>query len=140
MANLSADRPYETSGTMRAIRAKMTTGVTYYKGGIVVFTAAGGLGIKPTDVVNQGHVSGIVTKQKAAVAGDDLVELEIGKVWIPFPSAAQADVGDYVYATDDSTIAMSATNSNPIGRVVDVRVGVASLVDLEQGIVKTALA
>jgi len=136
---LSADRPYETSGRMKSIRAKMTTGVTYYKGGLTVFTAAGGLGIKPTDVVNQGHLCGIATKQKAAVSGDDLLELEIGKVWIPFASAAQADVGDYVYATDDGTIAMSATNSNPIGRVVDVRVGVASLVDLDQGMVKTAL-
>jgi hypothetical protein len=35
---------------------------------------------------------------------------------------------------------MSATNSNPIGVVVAVRVGVASLVDFRKGIVKTALA
>jgi hypothetical protein len=35
---------------------------------------------------------------------------------------------------------MSATNADPIGIVVDVRVGVASLVDFRKGIVKTALA
>jgi hypothetical protein len=66
-------------------------------------------------------------------------EIEIGKVWIPFASAAQADVGDYCYATADDTIAMSATNADPCGVVVDVRVGVASLVDFRKGIVKTAL-
>jgi hypothetical protein len=35
---------------------------------------------------------------------------------------------------------MTATNADPIGVVVAVRVGVASLVDFRKGIPKTALA
>jgi hypothetical protein len=136
---LTADRPYETSGRLDSLRVKSTTGVTYYKGGLLVWTAAGGLGVKPTDVVTQGALCGVVVQQKVSVSGDDLLEVEVGKVWIPFASAAQADVGDYVYATDDSTISKTATNSDPIGKAVDCRVGVALLVDLRLGITKTAL-
>jgi len=139
MANLTADRPYETSGRVSSMRVKLTTGVTYYKGGILVFTAAGGLGVKPTDVANQGGTAGVIVQQKVAVSGDDLGEVEVGKVWIPFASAAQADVGDYVYATDDAVISKSATNSDPIGKIVDVRVGISALVDFTKGVPKTAL-
>lgn len=137
---LTADRPYETAGELTALRVKLTTGVTYFKGGLTVFTAAGGLGVKPTDVANQGALCGVITQQKVAVSGDDLGEIEIGKVWIPFASAAQADVGDFVYATDDSVISKTATNSDPIGKIVDVRVGISALVDLDKGLPKTALA
>jgi hypothetical protein len=137
---LSADRPYETSGQMEAIRIKMTTNDIYYKGAIVTVTAAGGLGIVASDTANEGHFSGIVTKQLDNTSKTEYAEIERGKVWIPFASAAQADVGDYCYATADDTIAKSATNANPCGIIVDVRVGVAALVDFTKGIVKTALA
>jgi len=137
---LSADRAVEVSGLTEKIPVVLTPSVTYYKGSVLVFTAAGGLAIKPTDVVNVGHLAGVLTKGAVAPASPAMsAELEVGKVWLPFTSAAQADVGDYAYATDDGTIAMSATNANPIGKVVAVRVGVASLVDLRTGIVKTAL-
>jgi hypothetical protein len=138
---LSADRAVEVQGLTEKIPVVLTPSVTYYKGSILAFTAAGGLAIKPTDVVNQGHLAGVLTKGAVAPASPAMsAELEVGKIWIPFASAAQADVGDYVYATDDGTISMTATNSNPIGVVVAVRVGVASLVDFRKGIVKTALA
>lgn len=140
MANLTADRPYRTQGQTRCVRVALTTGVTYYRGGLIAFTAAGGLGIKPTDVANQGSTVGILTKGKVAVSGDNYGEVEIGTVFIPFSSAAQADVGDYAYATDDSTVAKSATNSDPIGIIEDVEVGVGLWINLDRGIVKTALA
>jgi hypothetical protein len=136
---LSADRPYETSGVLESIRVKMTTNDIYYKGAIVNLTAAGGLGIVAGDVANQGVLSGIVTKQLDNTGKTEYAELEVGKVWIPDAAAAQADVGDYCYATADDTVAMTATNADPCGIVVDVRVGVARLVDFRKGIKKTAL-
>jgi len=137
---LSADRAVEVSGLSEKIRVTLTASITYYKGSILCFTAAGGLAIKAADTAAYGKLAGVLTKGVVAPASPATVaEIEIGKVWIPFASAAQADVGDYVYATDDGTIAMSATNADPIGVVVDVRVGVASLVDFRKGITKTAL-
>jgi len=137
---LSADRPYETSGEMESVRVKMTTNDIYYKGAIVNVTAAGGLGIVASDTANQGAFSGIVTKQLDNTGKTEYAEIEIGKVWVPFASAAQADVGDFVYATADDTIAKTATNADPCGKIVDVRVGVAALVDFRLGVPKTALA
>ena len=124
---LTADRPYETSGAMSAIRVKMTTNDIYYKGAIVNVTAAGGLGIVASDTANQGVLSGIVTKQLDNTGKTEYAEIEIGKVWIPDTNAAQADVGDYCYATADDTIAMSAANADPCGIVVDVRVGICAV-------------
>jgi len=138
---LSADRAVEVSGLSERIRVLLTASITYYKGSILCFTAAGGLAIKAADTAAYGKLAGVLTKGVVAPASPaTYAEIEVGKVWIPFASAAQADVGDFVYATDDGTIAMSATNSDPIGIVVDVRVGVASLVDFRKGCPKTALA
>lgn len=137
---LSADRPYRVRGESRVIRVKMTTNDIYYKGAIVNLTAAGGLGIVASDTANQGSTSGIITKQLDNTGKTEYAEVEIGTIFIPFASAAQADVGDYAYATADDTIAMTATNANPIGVVEDVEVGVGSWVNFERGIVKTALA
>lgn len=137
---LSADRPYETSGAMSSIRVKMTTNDIYYKGALINLTAAGGLGIVASDTAAQGSTTGVVTEYLDNTGKTEYAELEFGKVWIPFSAAAQADVGDYCYATADDTIAKAAVNADPIGVIVDVRVGVSALVDLTRGIPKTALA
>ncbi len=138
---LSADRGYEVSGLTEKIRVTLTASVTYYKGGILTVIPATGLAIKSADTATYGHLAGVLTKGVVAPASPaTTAELEIGKIWIPFASAAQADVSKPVYATADDTIAMSAANADPIGIVVDVRVGVASLVDFRKGITKTALA
>lgn len=137
---LTADRPYETSGPMTSVRVLMTTNDIYYKGAIIELTAAGGLGIVAGDVAAQGHPAFIATEQLDNTGKTEYLECETGKVWLPFTGAAQADVGDYVYATDDGTIAKAAVNANPIGIAVDCRVGVALLVDLGKGVPKTALA
>jgi len=125
---------------MEQIRVLMTSGSVYYKGGLTTITPAGGLGVKAIDTAGHGHLCGIMSRKVDATLGAEYAALEIGRVWIPFAAAAQADVGDYVYATDDGTIAKTATNANPIGIAVDCRVGVALLVDLRKGIPKTALA
>lgn len=136
---LTADRPYETSGAMEPIRVKFKTNDIYYKGAIIVIDTDG-LGVVAADTANFGKLAGIMTKQLDNTGKTEYGEIEIGKVWIPNSSAAQTDVGEYAYATADDTIAMSATNADPCGLVVDVRVGVASLVDFRKGIKKTALA
>jgi len=137
---LTADRPYETSGAMESVRIKMTTNDIYYKGAIIELTAAGGLGIVAGDVAAQGHPAFVATKQLDNTGKTEYLDCETGKVWFPFAAAAQADVGDYIYATDDGVIAKTGVNSNPIGIAVDCRVGVALLVDLRKGVPKTALA
>jgi hypothetical protein len=138
---LSADRAVEVQGLSEKIPVVLTASITYYKGSILCFTAAGGLAIKAADTAAYGKLAGVLTKGVVAPASPATnAELEIGKIWIPFASAAQADVGDFCYATADDTIAMSATNADPIGVVVAVRVGVASLVDFRKGCPKTALA
>jgi hypothetical protein len=138
---LTADRNYETSGLTEKLRVLLTASDIYYKGAIVVFTAAGGLAIVASDTAALGKLAGVMVKHvEPGAATDVYAEIEVGKIWIPFSGAAQADVGDYVYATADDTIAKTATNSDPIGLIVDVRVGVAALVDFRKGITKTALA
>jgi hypothetical protein len=137
---LAADRPYETSGAMQAVRVKMTTNDIYYKGALINLTAAGGLGIVASDTAAQGNPTFIATQKLDNTGKTEYLECETGKVWIPNSNAAQADVGDYCYATGDDTIAKSATNADPCGQIVDVRVGVAWLVDFTKGLPKTALA
>lgn len=137
---LSADRPYEIAGPMESIRVLMTTNDIYYKGAIINVTAAGGLGIVASDTANQGVLSGVVTKKVDNTGKTLYADVERGKIWIPDANAAQADVGDYCYATADDTIAMTASNADPCGVVVDVRVGVARLVDFRMGVKKLALA
>ena len=110
------DTPYEVQGVSELLRVLLTPSVTYYKGCILQLTAAGGLAIKAGDVAAQGGTSGVLTEGVVVGSTSVYASIERGRVWIPFASAAQANVGDYVYATDDGTISMSATNSDQIGR------------------------
>jgi len=137
---LTADRPYETSGPMQSVRILMTTNDIYFKGALINLTAAGGLGVVASNTAAQGNPTFIATKYLDNTGKTEYLECETGKVWIPDAAAAQADVGDYCYATADDTIAKAANAANPCGMIVDVRVGVAWLVDLTKGIPVTALA
>lgn len=137
---LTADRLYKTRGITRTIRVKMTTNDIYYKGAMINLTAAGGLGIVASDTANQGKLTGVMVKQLDNTGKTEYAEIEVGVIFIPFASAAQADVGDRVYATDDDTIAKSATNADPCGIIEDVDVGVGCWVNFDKGIEKTALA
>lgn len=137
---LSADRPYKTRGVMQGVRVKMTTNDIYYKGALINITAAGGLGIVASNTAAQGNPTYIVTKKLDNTGKTEYADCETGVVFIPDTNAAQADVGDYCYATADDTIAKTANAADPCGKIVDVVVGVGWWVDLTKGIPVTALS
>ncbi len=137
---LSADRHYAVSGLTEVLHGKLTASVTYYKGGIVQWDASTGLLKKPADVAGEYGI-GVLKAGKVVAAGENPdAEVETGKVWVPFASAAQSDVGDWVYASDDGTITKSAlTNGGPCGIAVDFKTGYL-LVDFRRGGPKTLSA
>ena len=142
---LAADKEYAVSGRTEILRGVLTDAVIYYKGGIVaivsglIVKAANTAGHTPIGVLKAG------TRGVAAKVGQEC-EIERGKIWIPLATGAQTDVDDFVYATADDTIAKTATNANPCGRVVDYKLWGNSttdkrlLVDFRQALPKTALA
>lgn len=139
--SLSADRPYKCiPASMEAVRVKMTTNDVYYKGALINITAAGGVGIVASDTANQGNPTYIATEQLDNTGKTEYLDCETGIIFVPASGAAQADVGDYCYATADDTIAKTASNADPCGKITDVEVGVGWWVDLRKGIPKTALA
>lgn len=136
---LSADRLYSVQGASEILHVKLTAGVPYYKGGIVQFDAATGLAKKPADVVAEFGI-GVLKRGYASSAAVQDGEVEVGKIWIPFAAAAQTDVGDPVYASDDGTITKTAlTNGGPCGVAIDYKAGYL-LVDFRRGGPKTMYA
>jgi hypothetical protein len=118
----------------------MTTDDIYYKGAIVNVTVAGGLGIVASDTVGQGHLSGVVIQRLDNTGKSDYADVEIGTIFIPFPTAQTSDVGDYVYAIEDDKVAKAASAASPIGLIEDVNIGVGFWINFDRGIPKTALA
>jgi len=136
---LAKDRGYSTSGLTEVLHGKLTASVTYYKSGIVAFDPTSGLVVKAADTAGFTPV-GVLKKGAVVGSGENPdCEIETGKIWLPMSGAAQGDVGDYVYATDDDTIAKTASNANPCGKAVDFKTGYL-LVDFRYGLPKTALA
>lgn len=137
---LSADRDYAVAGITEVIPVKLTASVTYYKGGYVQFDAATGLAKKPADVAGEFGI-GVLKKGYPSSAAVQDAEVETGKIWCPLATAAQADVGDWVYLTDDGVITKTAlTNGGPCGIVLAAKVGVSLLVDFRRGGPKTLAA
>lgn len=136
---LSASRFYDTVGRTDVIHGKLTASVAYFKGGMVQWDATTGLVKKPADVAGEYGV-GVLVKDYASSASVQDCEIETGKIWIPFASAAQTDVGDWVYLTDDAVITKTAlTNGGPAGIAVDFKTGFL-LVDFRRGGPKTLSA
>ena len=136
---LSADRLMTVQGPVEVFKGKLTASNTYYKGALVQFDATTGLLKEAADVATEFAIGWLKEGKVVPAASNPTVEVCTGKVWIPFGSAAQGDVGDYVYATDDGTIAKSATNSGPLGLCIDFKTGYL-LVDTRRGLPKTAMA
>lgn len=137
---LSADRGYKVQGASEVLRAKLTASTTIYKGSILAIDPSTGLAVKAADTANFTPC-GVAKFGVVAASGENPdIEIETGKIWIPFSSAAQADLDDFIYATADDTVAKTATNANPCGRVVDVVVSSAVCIDFRQRLPKTALA
>ena len=138
---LSADRPYRSiPSTVETLRVKMTTNDIYYKGALINLTAADGVGIVASNTAAQGNPTYVVRQQLDNTGKTEYAEVETGIFFFPAAAAAQADVGDYCYATADDTIALAANAADPCGKIVDVEVGVGWWVDLRKGIPVTALS
>jgi len=136
---LSADRGYKVQGASEVLRAKLTASTTIYKGSIIAIVPGTGLAVLAADTAGYTPC-GVAKYGVVAGAGENPdIEIETGKIWIPFASAAQADLDDFAYATADDLVAKTATNANPCGRIVDVVVGSAICIDFRQRLPKTAL-
>ncbi len=135
---LSADRLLEFSGVVESVAVKLTASVAYYKGGIVQFDASTGYAKKPADVAGE-FPFGVLKKAYASSAAVQDGEVLVGKIWVPFSGAAQADVGDWIYASDDATLTKTPpTNAGPAGIVVGFKTGYV-LVDFRKGAPKGAI-
>jgi hypothetical protein len=103
---------------------------TYYKGMLLCWEAAGYL-VPPSDAAAL-EVAGVYNGRSELGVDDALVvgsgehprlELERGRVRIPFSGAAQTDVGDLAYVADDTTLTKTAGSKTIAYRVEDFETG-----------------
>ncbi|HUW34104.1 MAG TPA: hypothetical protein VM223_21055 [Planctomycetota bacterium] len=84
---------------------------TYYEGALLVIDANGYLNVPAgaaTDIP-AGAYTGRQGQALAVASGShDELEMERGLVWVPFSGAAQGDVGELFYPSDDSTMTQTA--------------------------------
>src|SRR5512140_1278265 len=116
MANLTAKRSLEWVGEVDIIAPRCAASSTFYKGGLLTFSAAG-FADKPTDAAAQ-YVAGIVAGQYEGGSRDDAfvtlsgetprIRLFRGMVWLPFSGAAQTNVGEVFYVADGQTLTQTA--------------------------------
>lgn len=125
MAALSAATLRKFHGQQDEISPKVADSDTYYQGAILCFDSDGYAAV-PSDAAAlfpAGIVSGIYedgSRDNAKVVGSGehpRALLYRGKVWLPFASVAQADVGEIVYIDDDDTLTQTA-GSKTVGFVV----------------------
>jgi len=93
---------------------------TFFKGGLVNKVTASGKIKVASDTAGEvfsGHVSEYII----AGAADITIKIEMDDVsWFASATVVQTDVGKLVYATADDTLALTATNVEPAGRIVDI--------------------
>jgi len=132
---LSAERFLEFVGEQDEISPLVTASVTYYKGGVLVYTS--GYAAKPTDAAAL-YPAGIITgfyqdgvRDDAYTVGATQVRatLKRGKVWLPFSGAAQTDVGLLFYLADDNTLTKTAGSKTIAFPALDFKTGFV-LIDL----------
>lgn len=124
---LTADkiRPTRGAENNRQETRDATNAVTFYGGGLVGEDNSTGRMVKWSDTVNLKFL-GVLNK---GVVGDTAAtppkegEINVSGVTLEQVSVTGvtviADVGDFVYATDDDTLTKTATvNVNAIGRIV----------------------
>ncbi len=127
---LSADLDIETIGPIEVVHAVGGSSDTLYKGAMVGVGTDGYLAVISdiTDLYPLG-----IMKKQVIVAGSNAENIEVlqGKFWIPLSGASQEMVGQVKYASDDATLASSATNVEPLGICVDFKTGYL-LIDTRQ--------
>jgi hypothetical protein len=128
---LTAKREYNTVGHSDMLSVAAVGDDTYYKGAMLVLDAAGyanvpsdAAGLVPAGVFT-GRSAGGGTGDSVAVASGSHTRLEIerGRIWIPFSGAAQSDVGELFYLSDDGTLTQSAGSKDHAVQCVDFRSG-----------------
>lgn len=92
----------------------------FYKGALVDILTSAGKIVVAGDTAS--HVfAGYVAEYVSAAAGDTVKVVRSDRAWFSVSSAAQTDIGKFVYATADDTLSTStATNVLPAGLIVDV--------------------
>ena len=118
---LAADFNYATKNT-EIVNAKSNVADTYYQGAMVMWNTDGYAAVC-ADTASCVPI-GVVKKQVIVGAGEIKdMEVETGVLRIAHTGAAQTDVGAFLYATADDTLADTASNVGPFGLCVDWEAG-----------------
>jgi len=141
---LSAKTTRKFVGIPEEISPKVAASDTYYKGAILCANGDGYAAVPsdtaaifPLGIVSGSWEGGIVDNAYAVGAATyPRATLYRGKVWLPLTSAAQTDVGEYVYISDDNALTQTAGSKTVVMVVLDVNTADAEvLVDLRAAFV-----
>ncbi|MFW5776817.1 MAG: hypothetical protein ACOCZB_05965 [Spirochaetota bacterium] len=138
---LSAATTRKFEGQQEEISPKVEESDTYYRGAILCYNGDGYAAV-PTDTAAL-FPAGIVTGYYEGGVAEDAYEVDSGenprailrrgKVWLPLGSAAQTDVGELVYISDDETLTQTAGSKTVAAPILDVDVSAGLvLVDIRQ--------
>ena len=121
---LAADRDLESVGPTEMLAILAGAADELYKGAIVMIETDGYIEV-PTGAaltINLGICKKRVT---AAGAHAEMIEVEMGRFWIPHAGAAQTDVGTLAWCTADDTLVHAAQNVTDValGLVVGFKTG-----------------
>lgn len=138
---LSAATTRKFEGPQVEISAPVTGNDTYYRGAILCFDSNGYAGV-PSDTaalfpagIVTGEYEGGVRDYAYAVANGahPRAVLKRGKVWLPLASAAQSDVGELAYISDDDTLTQTAGSKTVHFDILDVdATNALVLIDLDK--------
>lgn len=144
MAALSAATTRKFEGAPRELSPVFAGNDTYYRGAIVCYNSDG-LAAVPSDTAAL-FPAGIVAgkwedgedEYAHAIANGSTERGTVyrGKVWLPLGSAAQTDVGEYAYISDDNTLTQTAGSKTVVLVILDVdTTNALVLVDLDAAFV-----
>lgn len=113
---LTAAVEREFEGQIEMHESECAGNDTFYRGAMLMYDANGYVAV-PSDTaalffagVYTGKAENGVSDYAYAVAASSYpkLQLAIGKIWIPFSGAAQSDVGELFYVSDDATLTQTA--------------------------------
>jgi hypothetical protein len=111
MSALSAATKREFVGDQQVLNLKTAGNDTYYEGALLQIDADGYADV-PSDTASLppcGVYSGRQGQSFAVANGDhDEIEVLRGLCWVAFSGAAQSDVGELFYLSDDNTLTQTA--------------------------------
>jgi len=113
MAELSAATKRTFVGVPEVLNLKTVGNDTYYEGALLQIDADGYADV-PSDTAAlppAGVYSGRQGQSFAVASGShDEIEMLRGKCWVAFSGAAQSDVGELFYLSDDNTLTQTASS------------------------------